>query len=247
MLLKEEERNIYSALMGTAAFHLLILVIFLWVRLGEVKIIAKEQVVIEFDEQTYKAVQEYAKHMKPLESYAEKAPVIKGTESMKLTQDAIKNIAVNTSEKIKDQISTEKYIEQVKQELGIKELNQQLDRSAGEEPVAEDANNSKNKPPPQTEKKEYHGPTRISYSLEGRTDRYMYMPVYKCESSGNVSIDIIVSPSGAVIGESVASSSVSDDCLIEAAIDAAHKSIFSVKLDAESRQRGTISYEFVAQ
>jgi hypothetical protein len=247
MLLKEEEKNIYTAVLGTAAFHLLILVVFLWVRLGDVKIIAKEQVVIEFDEQTYKAVQEYAKHMKPLESYAEKAPVVKGTEALKLTQEAIKNIAVNTSEKIKDQISTEKYIEQVKQELGIKELNQQLDRSVGEENVAEDANNNKNSPPQPKEKKEYHGPTRISYSLEGRTERYIHIPVYKCESSGNVSLDIVVSPSGAVIGESVSSSSTNDDCLIEAAIDAAHKSLFSIKLDAESREHGTISYEFVAQ
>jgi hypothetical protein len=247
MLLKEEEKNIYTAILGTASFHLLILVAFLIVRLGEVKIQGKEQVVIEFDEQTYKAIQEYAKQMKPLNSYSEKASVIKGAEVMKLSQEAVKNIAVNTSEKIKDQISTEKYIEQVKQELGIKELNQQLDRSVGEEPIAEDKNVNNNTPPPPTEKKMYHGPTRISYSLEGRTDRYMHIPVYKCESSGNVIVNIIVSPAGAVIGESVASSTTNDDCLIEAALDAAHKSLFNIELNAESRERGTISYEFVAQ
>jgi TonB family protein len=246
MFLKEEERNIYTALLGTAAFHLVILVAFLWVRLGDVKIIAKEQVVIEFDEQTYKAVQEYAKHMKPLESYAEKAPVVKGTEAMKLTQDAIKNIAVNTSEKIKDQISTDKYIEQVKQELGIKELNQQLDRSAGDQPVAADPENNKNSQQP-TEKKSYHGPTRISYSLEGRKMTHEDIPVYKCESSGNVTIDIVVSPSGEVIGQSVSASSTNEDCLIEAALDAARKSQFNIKLDAEPKAHGTISYEFVAQ
>jgi TonB family protein len=245
MFLKEEEKNIYTAALGTVAFHLLVLVAFLLVRLGEGKIVAKEQVVIEFDEQTYKAVQEYAKHLKPLEAYSEKAPVMKGTEALRLTQDAIKNIAVNTSDKIKDQISTDKYIEQVKQELGIKELNQQLDRSAGEEPVAENAN--KNSPPPPTEKKSYHGKTRISYSLEGRTDRYMHIPVYKCESAGDITIDITVNPSGEVIGESVTSSSTNDECLIEAAIDAARRSQFSIKLDAESKEHGTISYEFVAQ
>jgi hypothetical protein len=247
MFLKEEEKNIYTALLGTAAFHLLILVAFLIVQLGGAKIEGKEQVVIEFDEQTYKAIQEYAKQMKPLNNYSEKTAVVKGADAIKLSQEAIKNIAVNTSEKIKDQISTEKYIEQVKQELGIKELNQQLDRSAGEEPVAEDANNNKNSPPPPTEKKIYHGPTRISYSLEGRTERYMHVPVYKCESSGNVIVNIIVSPAGAVIGESVASSTTNDDCLIDAAIDAAHKSQFSIELNAETRERGTISYEFVAQ
>jgi TonB family protein len=247
MLLKEEEKNIYTAILGTASFHLLILVAFLIVQLGEVKIEGKEQVVIEFDEQAYKAIQEYAKQMKPLNTYSDKAAVVKGADAIRLSQDAIKNIAVNTSEKIKDQISTEKYIEQVKQELGIKELNQQLDRSVGEEPIAEDANANKNTPPPPAEKKMYHGPTRISYSLEGRSDRYMHVPVYKCESSGNVIVNIVVSPAGAVIGESVESSSTSDECLIEAAIDAAHKSQFSIELKAESRERGTISYEFVAQ
>jgi hypothetical protein len=247
MFLKEEEKNIYTAALGTAAFHLLILIAFLIVQLGDAKIESKEQVVIEFDEQTYKAIQEYAKKLKPLESYAEKTPVVKGNEALNLTQDVIKNIAVNTSEKIKDQISTEKYIEQVKQELGINELNQQLDRSLDEELIAADTSRNKKNLSKQEEKKNYHGPTRISYSLPGRSDRYMHIPVYKCESSGSVTINITVSPSGSVIGESVESATTADECLIEAAIDAAHKSLFSIELDADPRTHGTISYEFVAQ
>ncbi len=247
MLLKQEERNVYTAVLGTIAIHLLILVAFLIIRLGEVKIEGKNQVEIAFDEQTYKAIQEYARQLKPLDSYSEKVQTVKGIEATRLSQDAIKNIAVNTSEKIKDQISTEKYIEQVKQELGIKELNQQLDRSAGEEPVAADTNNAKNTSQKQTEKSEYHGPTRISYSLEGRSDRYIHIPVYKCESSGTVSVNIIVSPAGAVIGENITSSSTGDDCLIEAALDAACRSLFNIDLKAESKERGSITYEFVAQ
>jgi hypothetical protein len=95
----------------------------------------------------------------------------------------------------------------------------------------------------------YKGPTTISYYLEGRTDVYLPVPVYKCQGSGKVVLEIIVNPNGFVMSASInkAESQINEDCLVEAANRAALTSRFNAKGSAPDKQRGRITYIFIAQ
>ncbi|MGD2033851.1 MAG: hypothetical protein PVF73_02270 [Bacteroidales bacterium] len=231
MILKDEEKNILTGIVATVGIHLLVLIVFMLARLDKVHNVHKEPIVIEFDEELYKTLDQMMKEEKVQESKA-KTP----------SDQDLKNIAVNTSEQILEKISTEKYIEQLKDELDIEDLNQQLDRSV-DEPVVE----AEQKKDVAEKGKKYTGPTRIEYSLKNRTDRFIHIPVYKCQHGGRVVIDIVVNQEGEVISASVASSSTDEICIIETALNSARISLFNIDMNAEPKQRGTISYEFVSQ
>lgn len=231
-MLKDEEKNILTGIIGTIGIHLLVLIVFLLLRLDKVRDVHKETIVIEFDEEIYKTLEQLMKEEK-----------IQDSDVKPLSQQDIKNIAVNTENQIEKDISTEKYIEQLKEELDIEELNQQLDRSI-DEPVVETTDRTAEK---EEEDEKYTGPTRIEYTLKGRTDRYIHVPVYKCQRGGKVVVNIIVNQEGKVINATLASSSTNEICIIETALKSASVSLFSIDLNAPQKQKGAISYEFVSQ
>lgn len=92
------------------------------------------------------------------------------------------------------------------------------------------------------------GNVTVSFSLEGRSAAYLHVPAYQCENGGAVTVDIVVDPSGRVISAAInRSSSTSDVCLREMAVNAARRSRFNVDQSAPDKQSGTISYIFVSQ
>ena len=234
-MLKEEEKNIITGILGTVSIHLVILIIFLVARLDKVRDKYHEPLVIEFDEQTYKTLEQLIKEKNEQNSEVEP-----------LSKEAVKNIAVNTANKIEEKISTEKYIDQLKEELNIKNLNPQNNKSLGEEPVVQSEKNSEIKKE-EKKPKYYKGPTRINFFLKNRTERYIDIPVYKCQGSGKVVVDIVVNQNGEVVSTSVASANTSEECIINTALQSASISLFNIDLNADPRQKGTITYEFVAQ
>lgn len=229
MFLKQEEKNILTGIIGTIGIHLLILIVFLLLRLDKVHDIHKEAIVIEFDEEIYKTLEQLMQEEK-----------FQNSDVEPLSRQDLKNIAVNTTNEIHEDISTEKYIEQLKEELNIKELNQQLERTVDDPVLASEEKNDK-------EELRYSGPTRIEYSLKGRTDRFIHVPVYKCQRGGKVVVNIVVNKEGEVINTSVAYSSTKEICIIEAALRSARVSLFNIDLNAIPKQKGSISYEFVSQ
>jgi TonB family protein len=86
-----------------------------------------------------------------------------------------------------------------------------------------------------------------SFSLVGRTQKDLPKPAYKSDNQGRIVIDVYVDQEGNVTDAQYNSklSSTSDLQLREAAIAAARKSKFSVKLDAAVVQKGTITYDFI--
>ncbi len=235
MLLRQETRNIISGLLITIAIHLLVLITFLITKINDVNKKRSEPLVIELDKETYKQLQQMM---------SEKKSEI--TQIQPLSGEAIKNIAVNTANQIESKISTEKYIEDLKQELNIKELNQQLDRSIKDEEFITTEKREEKQIDTKTKNTFYKGPTRVEYNFS-RNHRYIHVPVYKCQGSGRIIINIIVNPSGEVIDATVAATNTNEECIIETALQSARISLFESNLNAESRDKGTITYEFVAQ
>jgi hypothetical protein len=95
----------------------------------------------------------------------------------------------------------------------------------------------------------YKGPTNIYFDLANRNQVNLYVPVYKCQGNGQVVVNITVNQSGEVEDASIdKQKSDYDECLFDAAYYAALHSSFNIDLaHAPAKQKGSITYLFVAQ
>jgi outer membrane biosynthesis protein TonB len=229
-----KKRYILTGLMGTIAFHLIILVIFLSFKLGRVKQEHKESLLIEFAEEDNKSAEDISKEKKPEEKTMEQ-----------LSEKTLSNIASNTEAKMEEQVSTEKYIKEVMEELGMEEINQQLDNTLPEDVSV--PNKQKEKNDDSKKNSMNFGKTRITYNVPNRVGRHIERPIYRCQGGGEVVIDIVVDQSGAVVQASIQSSSTNDICVKEMALESARNSYFNSDYNAPKKVRGSISYIFVPQ
>ena len=85
----------------------------------------------------------------------------------------------------------------------------------------------------------------ISFSLIGRSAVAIPNPVYTCDRSGKIVINISVNAEGRVTSTSVnkGSSSTSNECLTGQALEYADQAVFS-RLPGRNSQPGTITYNF---
>lgn len=87
----------------------------------------------------------------------------------------------------------------------------------------------------------------MSYSLVGRTHQFLPTPIYLCEKGGIITISITVNAQGKVTHTSVnGSSTSSNECLIDHAIEYARNARFSEDPSKDS-QIGTISFNFIGK
>lgn len=237
--------NNVNSILATISLHLLVVILFLWFKLGEAREEHKDQVMIEFSPE-----------IKPLEDKTEKAEKADGEleKTMpKLSSGEMHSIAANVSNKLEDKLSTSKYEQQVMQELGISSLKTENkttsvppapDENAIDQ-AAEEKNSEKEGYVPNVIRKEN---TTVSYFLDNRWHRYLYIPTYKCQGGGTVIIDIVIDQSGKVISATIAENkSTHDQCLLEEAYHSATSAVFNSDSKSPSKQIGTITYVFLAQ
>lgn len=88
----------------------------------------------------------------------------------------------------------------------------------------------------------------LSYSLVNRSALYLPNPVYTCATSGKIVINIVVSETGKVLNvkHNKSSSSTSNECLIDMALDYALKAKFT-SFAGKTSQVGSITYNFPGQ
>ena len=158
-----------------------------------------------------------------------------------------KNVAVDARAALKDDRGTDaeelyKEADRLAQELKNGQMQDTRDETV--ELPNEDKKDKKD----DSTKKEYSGPSVISYSLDGRKANDLKIPAYRCYGSGDVTVIITVDNSGSVVGAKVMEEVSSDDtCLRNFAVRAARLSRFSASSTAPARQTGEILYRFVAQ
>lgn len=162
------------------------------------------------------------------------------------SSDPIRNIAVDAGSTLKDDRNTDadqlyKDAERLAQELRD---GQQLE-DAREETVELKPEKKKTD---DSKKKEYSGPSVLSYNLDGRKASHLKIPAYRCYGSGDVTVIITVNNAGQVVGAKVLDAvSSSDQCLRNFAVRAARLSRFSASTTAPPNQTGEILYRFIAQ
>jgi hypothetical protein len=244
-------------ILGTVIFHLIAAIIFMSFQISAVKKSNTELFQVELQ-----PVEETAPEQEKLKQEIIKSPDKTADEIVKENAEML-NIARNLSNKTNQKIDPREYEDMVKEEL-IKSGKLGRDNFIDEQKkIAENGgpddipavekkpeNKQKNQPTPsQQMAANYKGPTRIYYDLAGRNHTYLPIPIYKCMGSGKVVLEIEVNQEGRVEKAEVIAgeSTATDPCLIETAVSTALISRFNYNDKAPKMQKGTLSYQFVAQ
>ncbi len=146
----------------------------------------------------------------------------KATQSKQETEQEIEDD--NTSESLSE-------YNKINELLAAKAKNKQSNGDNSSEEISiETGSNNKN--------------STMSYSLVNRTHKFLPTPIYLCEKSGKIVINITVNHLGKVTNTSVNGSSTStNECLIDHAIEYAENARFSADSSKKS-QIGTITFSF---
>ena len=225
-----------NGILGTILFHLVLVLFFLLVKVGDVRRKQMEYFPIEFEEELMD-IEEIIREIESMQAQIEP-----------LEEELRRNIAVNVADKMNAQISTEKYIEELKEEMGIENLEQYLDRNMPDDNISYSEEQMTDEDEESDAEEEYSGPTNVTYFLENRSKKYLPIPVYTCKGGGLVVVDILVNPKGKVIATSISKDSdTGEQCLLETALKYALRTRFNTDYNAESRQKGYITYQFIPQ
>lgn len=237
--------NHVNSILATIGLHLMIVIVFLWFKLGEVREKQKEQVLIEFNEEIRFPEDEKAKLEDAGGGLTDDMPVLSARE--------VHSIASNVASKLDEEISTQKFEQQVLQELGISSLKSEplqddIKPSDDENAIGQPANNENTDNEPYVPNVLRKDNTTVSYFLENRWHSYIYIPTYKCQGGGTVIIDIVINQTGKVISAVIAENkSTRDECLREEAYRSATTARFNSDPKSPAKQLGTITYVFLSQ
>ena len=233
----EDKAGIYI----TVIFHLTVIIVLLAWQIDS-NIRREESFVLDFSKQE--------EMERRLEEEAFKEDISRRLDELiemsRRSSEPIRNIAVDAGSNLRDDRNTDvdqlyKDAERLAQEL---KSGQALEEDAREETVELPTEQRKD----DEEKKEYTGPSVVSYNLDGRKASHLKIPAYRCNGGGDVTVIITVNPQGQVVNAKVMDEiSSSDQCLRSFAIRAARLSRFNAKTDAPARQSGEILYRFIAQ
>jgi len=239
-------------ILGTVIIHLIAAIIFMSFQLKSIDKPESEQLIFDFSKTPDPEILKKEIEIPP--SQIEK--ILKGDEEML-------NIARNLSNKSEQKIDASDYIDKVKEELiksGKLGEDNYIDEqkkallNEGDEAISAESNknNKEEKAVPDESQKmaaNYKGPTRIFYDLAGRNHLRLPIPIYLCQGSGKVMLNIEVNQQGDVVKAQIepAESTTSDPCLIETAVNTALISRFNPDVKSPKIQKGTLTYIFVAQ
>jgi hypothetical protein len=246
--LRTQISNNINGILGTIAFHILLLILFLLLKISY-KSSHPPLIELNFEQDN---PQELLKKL-DLEAQ-EKAARMKNIDMM---ADGVirRNIAVNVTDKTEDEISTDKFIKQFTDENKLEGFKKLLDPQQNQTKPIEKSDNEvlsqkvTENETPRGSKQIYKGPTNIYCNLENRTAVYVPVPVYKCEGSGKVVIEITVNSDGEVISTNILKheSNIDDECLNNTATSYASMTRFNSNSQAPAKQKGSITYLFVPQ
>ncbi len=152
-----------------------------------------------------------------------------------------RNVTADPSEETTEAIETTPEID-FSNDIALNDAKDKLDE------IREKLSNNLNKRDPKTASSSVNRKTSTRYYLEERKKLYLPIPVYTCDNSGTIVIDIQVNDMGKVVKADYnkTASTTSNGCLIESALKYANRSKFTTSASTP-KQEGTITYIFPGQ
>ena len=233
------------AILYTLIFHLVVLIILVFVRVEGLKNDREVGIELEFEEKTIEEI------------LAEDIDIpAEWIEQVMRERELSSNRAVNLNaeNQFNEDISTNEYVQDLLEQIEMARAQEDREKleelqailaSADYEPPAEEA--------PADDAGDYMGPTTITYEfIEEPTQRgkvLLTIPVYRCQGSGMVRVAIEVARNGNVTNASVMEPIEGADrvCFANAALAAARSSKFRIEINGPEKHRAVISYTFIAQ
>ena len=236
------------AILYTLIIHLVVLIILVFIKVDGLKTDHELGIELEFEEKTLESIMAEMEEM-------EEVPA-DWLEQLMQQRELSSNRAVNLNaeNRFSEDISTDEYVQELLDQ--IEEARDQEDLEKMEELQAILA--SADYVPPvageeEDERGEYSGPTTITFEfVENPVSRgkvKLTIPVYRCQGSGMVRVQVSVAPDGSVREAQVLEPIEGSDrvCFADAAMAAARSSQFRIELSAPSKHVAVITYTFIAQ
>lgn len=234
-------------ILWTVILHLVVIIILVFAKVDSLKKDQELGVLLDFTEE------------KTLEDLLEEEMVEIPAEWLEQVYEAreqASNRAVNVNDEVQEELSTDDYVQDLLNELEAQKDDDFLkDREKWEEIISSYVYDDEPVPEVREEEEEepFIGPTTITFEfLDPPLDRrkvIFSIPVYRCEGSSLVVVDIVVARDGSVSNASVSRNSAGEStpCFVDAATEAALSSLFRSDFSAPERQKARISYQFIAQ
>ena len=234
------KRNIYG-IIGTLLFHILLMSSFLLAELNLKGKVKEEPIIIDFSD-----VEEPVQVEEPKEQEEKNDP---STNRDQADFTSRSNRAVNDAP-TKDPFFDKDYQREIAEaQKLVADVNKQLSKKVKDIKEFEMPEETTEGMDPDSIKNTiYSGASNIHYYLENRYHRRLPIPVYLAQGGGLVIVDIWVNQQGKVIKAEVRDSGKLKDPMLEIyAKQAAQRTLFNEDASAPPQQKGTISYNFVAQ
>ncbi len=236
-----------NGILATVVVHMLIVTCFLIIKI-QTSEIPDRGIVIDFSQIT----QAEAEQPAPVQEQENRSEPAERLRNLPVNSDP--SMASPTTSDQADKAAEESIrdmVDAIKEELEIDDTPPTREYSAEgtieppSTPVATAAKEDRSQGPSPLTK----GDTSVSYELANRWHIYMHIPVYKCPGGAAVTLDITVNRSGYVteVSRRKSASAFIDDCFWEAAEKAARVSRFNADVNAPEKQKGSVTYRFVAQ
>jgi hypothetical protein len=241
---KEFFKENRMALLYTLIVHLVILIILIFMRVESLKNQQESGIAVEYEGKTMEERLEEEEVDVPAEWLEEimRQRELSSNRAVNLNEEEQLNKDISTSEYVKDLLEQIEEARNQEDREKLEEL-QSILASADYVPPAEE----------ETEGSAYSGPTTITYEFQeeplNRGKVKLTVPVYRCEGSGVVKVEVFVAPDGHVLDATVLDPIIGSDriCFADAAISAARSSQFRIELNGPQRQPAIITYSFIAQ
>ena len=237
-------RENLNAILITVIFHMVVLIIMVFSKVDALKNDQELGIKLEFEEKSLEQI---------LEEEVVEVPADWLEEVMRQRElSSNRAVNVNAENKLSEDISTDDYVNDLLDQ--IEKARDQEDREKLEELQAILATADYVPPAPAGEEQaEYRGPTTITFEFReapvNRGKFHLTVPVYRCQGSGRVRVEVLVLRNGNVGEAKVLGPIEGTDrvCFSDAALAAARSSKFRVEPNGPERHMAVITYTFIAQ
>lgn len=234
------------AILYTLIFHLVILIVLIFVRVEGLKRDQELGIKLEFEEKTIEEL---------LAGEDADVPAEWIEQIMRMReQSSNRAVNLNAENQFSEDISTDGYVQDLLDQI---EMARNLeDREKLEELQSILASADYVPPADETmdqDVTDFTGPTTITYEfLDQPVQRgkvLLTVPVYRCQGSGLVRVKITVGRDGHILDAEVQQpiEGVDRVCFADAALAAVLSSRFRIEINAPEKQRAMITYTFIAQ
>ena len=242
------KQNIYGVI-TTLIFHMIVLIVLLTSNLEYGKKSIEDTVLLDFS----------VKETTPPEPEKEKqSQITTPSQQMAGSNQSASNRAVNDASKDAARSSSrsndpffdkayDKEIEAAKQL--VSDVNKTLAKKIPKiRDIRMPEDNAEGKTREEVKLSNFKGKSNIHYFLQNRYHARLPIPVYLAEGGGEVIVDIVVGRDGRVLSANPRPNpKIADLTILAYAQQAAEKTWFNEDPSAPEKQKGTITYQFVAQ